>query len=87
MIDEGPGEHDRHLMDDAEGDTVACARCGRMVWAQAQRCPHCGVHFAGEAWEFRPAGARRWGGLPRWAVVTGLVLAAILILLAVLCGW
>jgi hypothetical protein len=44
------------------------------------------VHFAGEAWEFRPAGARRGTHLPRWAVVTGLLLAAILILMALLRG-
>ena len=80
MMDEGPGPHDRHLMEDG-GDTVPCARCGQEVWEGAERCPHCGVHFAGEAWEFASAGGKGRARLPRWVVVTAWVLAVVLILI------
>ncbi len=53
-VDEGPGEHDSHLMDDDPSDTTPCARCGKDIWAYAQRCHHCGVHFSCEAWQFAP---------------------------------
>lgn len=63
MIDdpEGPGEHDAHLLDDdddGDEDESPCPACGRMVWAQAQQCPHCGEWFAGEAWERQAAGGK-----------------------------
>jgi hypothetical protein len=86
MINEGPGEHDRHLMDDAE-ETVACAHCGRQIWAYAPRCPHCGVHFSGEAWEFHPAGAGRSGRIRAWVVITAVLLVAVIILMGVLRIW
>jgi len=81
MIDEGPSEHDAHLMDDDPAETVPCARCGRQVWAYAQRCQHCGVHFLGEAWQFKSAGGatthprRPW----LWLIVGLCVLAMLLI--------
>lgn len=75
MIDEGPGEHDAHLMDDDPSETVACAKCGRHIWAHAQQCQHCGIHFSGEAWQFdRQADGR---GLWPW-VVAALVIAMLL---------
>lgn len=79
MIDEGPGEHDAHLMDDDLDETVPCARCGQDIWAYAQRCPECGVHFSGEAWQFHPAGespARRshwWYALIVALMILGLL--------------
>ena len=79
QIDEGPGEHDLHLMDDDPEETVPCARCGRKIWSYVQRCPHCGVHFSGEAWEFRFAGAG--ARPPVWlCVVIGLIVVAIVFL-------
>jgi hypothetical protein len=82
MMDEGPGPHDRRLMTEDDGaEEVPCSSCGKAVWVRAERCPHCGVHFAGEAWEFAEAGVRRGSGLPRWAVVTAWVLLLVLILI------
>ena len=31
---------------------VRCARCGAWIFARANRCPKCGVHFDGEAFQF-----------------------------------
>ena len=78
-IDEGPGEHDAHLMDDDPTDTVACPRCGKHVWSYSQRCHHCGTHYSGEAWQFDGGDVpgRRTGW--RWLIV--IVLAALLLLL------
>ncbi len=52
MIDEGPGEHDAHLMDGGDDSSVLCPKCQEEVWARATQCPHCKIHYAGEAWEF-----------------------------------
>lgn len=73
---EGPGEHDTHLMDDDPAETVACAKCGKQIWAYAQQCRHCGVHFSGEAWQFdRQTGTgERGSGWWGW-VVAALILA------------
>ena len=73
MIDEGPGEHDAHLMNEDESDTVKCVSCGRPIWAEAEQCPKCGVYFAGEAWQQQVAGEsapRVWW---RWAAVVALI--------------
>ncbi len=81
QIDEGLGEHDLHLMDDDPGQTVSCAHCGRQIWTYAQRCPRCGVHFSGEAWEFRfdSMGQGLCFSVWLWLVV-GLILLAFVIL-------
>ncbi len=49
---EGPGEHDAHLMDAGDDSTVTCPKCKKEVWAKATQCPHCKIHYAGEAWEY-----------------------------------
>lgn len=36
------------------GDRIPCPRCGRRVPANAGRCPHCSIWFAGEAADRRP---------------------------------
>ena len=78
-VNEGPGEHDAHLMDDDPSEQVPCARCGESIWAYAQRCPACGVYFSGEAWQFQPAGPKATGRLSWWHVlVVGLIVAALL---------
>jgi hypothetical protein len=64
---------------------VRCARCGKRILATATRCPECGVHFQGEAYEFmhaseRAAGrglARRWLVLVAVLLLVGLVLSAV----------
>ena len=84
-MDEGPGEHDTHLMDDDLDQTVDCAHCGRPVWDYAQRCPHCGVHYSGEAWQFRYDGedgehqgtSRRWW----WWLAAALAAAGLILIL------
>jgi len=74
-MDEGPGEHDVHLMDDDLEQTVACAHCGDQVWSYTQQCPHCGVHFAGEAWEFEYRDGRKLHPSRRWWWLIVLLLA------------
>lgn len=73
MIDEGPGEHDAHLMDDGGDDTAACPKCGGEVWAHAHRCDHCGVHFTGEAWHGEIAGGEPSRSWVWWAAVAVLI--------------
>lgn len=68
MIDEGPGEHDTHLMDDDMSETVPCAKCGEEIWANAQQCKYCGVHFSGEAWQFDKQAGDGVGGWWPWVV-------------------
>ena len=80
MIDEGPGEHDQHLMDEDE-DTVPCPSCGRPIWAEAEKCPRCGQWLTGQAWrgEDDAAGARgkRWWW---WVAVVMLIILLIFLL-------
>ena len=84
-MDEGPGEHDAHLMDDNPDQMVACARCGDPVWAYAQRCPKCGIHYSGEAWQFRyddesgrpRLAVGRWWWLAAALAAAGLAIIAI----------
>lgn len=78
-INEGPGEHDAHLMDDDQTETVVCPRCGKHVWAYSQRCHHCGVHFRGEAWQFDGADVRAHRTGRRWLIVIILVVLALLL--------
>ena len=70
---------DRYRNEDA-ADLVHCAKCDVLINAYATRCPECGVHFRGEAYDFVLAtGSRR----PRairwiaWAAVVVLVVLAI----------
>jgi len=62
---------------------VRCAHCGAWVASRSSRCPKCGVHFKGEAFQFvhpsdeleaeRAARARRMRIV---AVIIGLLFAA-----------
>lgn len=75
--DEGPSEHDAHLIDDEDSDaiedTVPCPACGKEVLAFAEHCHHCGEYFAGEAWM-----AQRSAKQGLWTLVGVLVAAAML---------
>jgi len=75
--EEGPGEHDAHLIDHDEGenDTTPCPRCGTELLAFADRCHRCGAAFEQEAWLAHGEG--RWPRLSVVAVV--LVIAALAI--------
>ena len=75
--DEGPGEHDAHLLDDEddaaadERDVVACPACGKYILATAERCHRCGEYFGREAWLVKRSAKH---GL--WVVAVILVLIA-----------
>lgn len=71
--DEGPGEHDVHLLDDDVNDTVACPHCGKQILAWADRCHRCGTYLGVEAWR-----AERPGPRIVWMAAVGLVIAAML---------
>jgi uncharacterized membrane protein YvbJ len=47
------GEHRRRREDDPT--RVRCARCGKLIPMAATRCPECGVHFQGQAFQFSHA--------------------------------
>jgi len=78
---EGPGEHDSHLMDDDPSETVACAKCGKQIWAYAQKCHLCGVNFQGEAWQFEPKDVKDSVSGRMWVVVIVVLIVAMLIFL------
>lgn len=67
------------------GDRVPCPRCSKPVPASATRCPHCRVHFDGEAYQFseglpyESGVGSKWIRLAAWALI-----AIIVLLLAVL---
>ncbi len=47
------GEENYRLGDYREqNDLVRCIKCGAQISAYATRCPECGVHFRGEAYDF-----------------------------------
>jgi len=71
-------EHRRRR--DKNLDLVRCARCGKMILATATRCPECGVHFQGEAYDFEHP-AERGGGrrLRGWVLLVAIVLLAALV--------
>ena len=71
--DEGPGEHDVHLLDDDENDTVPCPHCGKQILAWADRCHRCGVDLGTEAWKADPPRAKL-----AWVIMSGLVIVAML---------
>ena len=62
------------------GDRVPCPRCSKPIPASATRCPHCRVHFDGEAYQFteelqyESGVGGRWIRLAAWALVALIVL-------------
>jgi predicted amidophosphoribosyltransferase len=77
-INEGPGEHDAHLMDDDLSETVTCPRCGDDIWAYSQQCEQCGLHFQGEAWQFDAATNSASPTGRAWQVVVVMIILALL---------
>jgi hypothetical protein len=69
----GEGFRDEEFPDGGdEGDeTLPCPKCGKSIYAEAPRCPHCGDYVA-------PGSAVRQGW-PRWMWVC-LVLAGLVLL-------
>ena len=37
---------------DEDPNRVRCAHCGEWIFARSERCPKCGTHFLGEAFQF-----------------------------------
>ena len=72
--DEGPDEHDLEdeFADGPELDQVPCPSCGRMIYDDTDKCPHCGDWVMPMA----SAAARR----PTWIWWTALVLAAVMLI-------
>jgi hypothetical protein len=70
---------------DENPDRVRCARCGKSILATVIRCPECGVHFQGEAYEFTHPSQRGSGRTRtrRWVVAVAVVLLAALVLGAI----
>jgi hypothetical protein len=60
---------------------VPCPRCGTMVPGYAARCPECGVHFRGEAYDFAPDDFRLPHGIRRLARPAVVVIVLILMIL------
>ncbi len=74
---------------EGSSDLVPCAKCGALISAYATRCPECGVHFDGVAYDFAPPTlpqkprAIRW--IARGAVAFVAVMAAAVLLLLCKC--
>jgi hypothetical protein len=69
---------------------LPCPRCARPVFQRATRCPHCGLWFDGEAYQFtsdtdRFARGRAWAATRR-ALWLGVV-AAVLTVLTLIVGF
>lgn len=89
MGDEEPLKFESHTGGDGgDEDKVPCAKCGRLIPMHSTRCPYCGIHFMGEAFEFRHASERfdatghrflRWIAL----LLIGIIVAILVLLIAV----
>lgn len=67
------------------GERVPCPRCSRPIPASVTRCPHCRVHFDGEAYQFTERAPFESGVGRGWIRLTAWVLiAAVALLLAAL---
>ena len=69
---------------DADPNRVRCAKCGTRIPMDATRCPECGVHFQGEAFQFTYAADAEPRRSVRGKLVVGLLVAAVV--LAVVAG-
>lgn len=43
---------DHRPPDDGDSEKIPCAKCGQLIHMYTTRCPHCGIHFRGAAFEF-----------------------------------
>lgn len=67
---EGPSAEDLDRFGD---ELIECAECGYRFYDQAEICPKCGA-----------AVGARGGGVPAWALVTGVVVLAVIVVTWVL---
>ena len=76
-------EHRRRA--EADPHRVRCARCGKPIPMNATRCPECGVHFRGEAFQFTHAAEAEPGEVKlgtRGLVLLAVILAAVVLAVA-----
>ncbi|MCP4248002.1 MAG: hypothetical protein GY778_13220 [bacterium] len=79
-----PGDADNGLTPD---DKVPCAKCGTLIHMHTTRCPNCGIHFRGPAFEFDRSQVDDGAGgnrTFRWIAATVLAVIGIGLLWAVL---
>jgi predicted RNA-binding Zn-ribbon protein involved in translation (DUF1610 family) len=69
FADDTSGDFDEN--DDDAADTLPCPNCGREIYDEAQRCPHCGQYIA--------AGERA-SAHPPWVVITAVLCVLIALL-------
>ncbi len=75
--DEGPGEHDAHLLRDDSQDLTPCPACGKYVWAYATRCHHCDAQFTGEAWSVQQQDVEGSHAYRLWLIGVVIMVASI----------
>ena len=68
LDDEGPSQADLDELDDDSIDVAPCPACGADIYADAERCPHCGRYVT------PGRGAVRW---PWWVAAAALAAAAL----------
>jgi uncharacterized membrane protein YvbJ len=73
-------EHRRRREDDPT--RVRCARCGKLIPMTATRCPECGVHFQGQAFQFNHASDHEGGSRrrSRLSILMAIVLLGVVLL-------
>jgi|GEM_PF-4116478 len=55
-------------------DLIRCVRCQKMILATETRCPKCGVHFQGQAYEFEKSADRPRSTRPFWITIVAIML-------------
>ena len=67
-----------------EEPTVKCAHCGEYIGMHKTRCPYCGIHFRGEAFQFKHSSEEEQT-LARNRTVRVLALIVIILIIISLC--
>jgi hypothetical protein len=77
MSDEPLNFEEHRRRRDRNAELVPCARCKKMILSTSVRCPECGIHFQGEAYDFAPP----TGGSGSHTLI---IVLAVLLLIAIL---
>lgn len=70
---------DEEDADDDADNLVRCAECGKQILGSLTRCPHCRVHFQGEAQDFYHESELPSADKPLWVVIVTLILLVMMI--------